>query len=399
MTRQAIGRQWIVAIYPATFPVTLGWPQGPLPLSLGSLRADAATRATYYPLRTVRLLYGEPDRPRRWYKETKVQADTATVIALETLRLDDQSGLVLVHMRTDDILATARALAGRAGGALSGFDIRQLAPELNIPTVSPYTLAFVTPGRRLPRLYNSPRYLRWSAVDQWLWALASRTSQDDYPPDLIEIGRHDQHFLRLSADWSAMILRDGMALVGTRPDRGTSDPFYNHATLYARSIYIDALLIGLLQLHGITNIEEAVASASVTLTDPAMAGLERHVTYFRHRLWWQHLSAHGVPNQILGAFHRQHRLPERFEQILAEISDFNRLARDDEARNINNSAVLFTVITVPVGIGLALLQAMGHADSHVFIVVIAACLGFSLLMLMTRPGRLCIRTVRRHFTS
>ena len=243
MTRQTLGRQWIVAIYPAAFPVTLDWPQGPLPLSLDSLHADTATRSTYYPLRTALLLYGESDRPCRWHKETKVQAGTATVIALEALRLDDQSGrgLVLVHMRTDDILATARALAGRAGAALSGFDIRQLAPELDIPAASPYTLAFATPSHRLPRLYSSPRYLRWSAVDQWLWALASRTSQDDYPPDLIEIGRHDQHFLRLSADWSAMILRDGMALVGNRPDRGTSDPFYSHAALYARSIYVDAV--------------------------------------------------------------------------------------------------------------------------------------------------------------
>jgi hypothetical protein len=34
---------------------------------------------------------------------------------------------------------------------------------------------------------------------------------------------------------------------------------------------------------------------------------------------WQHLTTHGILNQILTAFHRQHRLPDRFQQILAEV--------------------------------------------------------------------------------
>jgi hypothetical protein len=55
----------------------------------------------------------------------------------------------------------------------------------------------------------------------------------------------------------------------------------------------------------------------------------------------------GVPSQLLGAYQRQHRLRDRFDQVLMEISDFNRLNRETEKRYVNNALVLFTLITVP----------------------------------------------------
>jgi hypothetical protein len=163
----------------------------------------------------VRLLYGTPGHPCRWHKEIKIRAGTATVVALEALRLDNRVGMLLVHLVPDDILAACRALADREDAALNGLDVRQLAPELEISPAPPYTLAFVTPAGRLPRLYGQLRYLRWPAPSQWLWSLASRTSRADYPPDPEEVSRQDRDALRRSADWKGMILRDGMAFVGT----------------------------------------------------------------------------------------------------------------------------------------------------------------------------------------
>lgn len=390
-------RQFLVAIYQATVPAGLDWPQGPLPLALGSVKADTAARSSYYPPRAARLLYGQPGRPCRWHKELKVQEGKATIVALEALRLG-QAGVLLVHFVAQDIIAAARALAGRDATALNGFDVRQLAPELEIVSTRPYTLAFVTPARRLPRLYSSVKYPRWPATDQWLWALASCTDRSDYPPDLVALRRDDQ-VIRMSADWSSLVLRDGMAFVGTRADLGDRDSFYGHAALYVRSIYADAITVGLLQLQGITTLENTLASIVDIDADESLDLIERQLVLFRHRLWWQHLSTHGVPNQMLMAFHRQHRLSERFAQILAEISDLNRLHHDEQSRHINNSAVLFTVITVPVGIGIAVLQALGHPNSTQFIITIAACLTVSLLVLLTRPGRMVIRSVRRRFSS
>jgi hypothetical protein len=394
------GRRMIVAIYQAKFPDHLDWATGPLPLTEGEIRADAAARSTYYPPRTVRLLYGEHDHAAcRWHKEVKVMAGTATVVALEAIWVNDISGVLLVHILPDDILNAVRELAGHKNGSLNGFDVGALAPEFTISPAHPFTLAFATSARRFPRLYSILRYPRWASVDQWLWALGSRTNEEDYPPDPAQIPSDDEDRIRLSADWSGMILRDGMSLIGTRADRGPSDPYYGYAALYARTIYADAIALGLLQLQGIAALEEDLAS----ITDAhggnsAMEDLERRLAFFRHKLWWQHLTTHNVPNQILTAFHRQHRLPDRFQQILAEVSDSNRLARDDQARDVNNSAVLFTVVTVPIGIGLATLQLLGHPSSDEFIVVIAACLAISLLVLLTRPGRLAIHSVRRRLS-
>jgi hypothetical protein len=179
-------------------------------------------------------------------------------------------------------------------------------------------------------------------------------------------------------------------------DSGVTVRRTDHAALYTRTLYLDAIVLGLLQFQGITELEDALAVALDG--SPAMGELEHQITLFRHQLWWKHLSTHGVPNQILGAFHRQRRLPERFEQILAEINDFNRLVRDDETRHVNSALVLFTLITVPAGIALALLQVLGSKDPWLFTTVLAVCAIVTGLLLLTRPARLVLRSIRRRLT-
>ncbi|NED82487.1 hypothetical protein G3I76_20605, partial [Streptomyces sp. SID11233] len=57
----------------------------------------------------------------------------------------------------------------------------------------------------------------WETRDQWLWRLASATPPRDFPPDpedrTLFAGR-----VRFSADWQALVLRDGAAFLGTSPD-------------------------------------------------------------------------------------------------------------------------------------------------------------------------------------
>jgi hypothetical protein len=401
MTRP--GRQAVVAVYRATFPSVPDWPEGPLPLAHDGVTADAAGRSTYYPARTARLLYGTPERARRWHKAARTRSGGIDVTGVEALRVEEEpggEGLVVLHLDPRDlpVLDVVRGLSGRPGADLRGFDPADaLDGRVRLLPAAPFVLTFVTSrGRRLPRLYGHPRYLRWPALDQWLWALASRSDHTDQPPDPRVVRLTAEDRIRVSADWCGLVLREGMALVGTRPDQGRRDPFYNHAALYARTLYLDAILIGLLQLHGIGDLEDGLAGALDG--ERSMAGLERRLTLFRHRLWWQHLSTHGAPNQILDAFHRNHRLPERFAQILAEINDYNRLTRDDEARDINNAVVLFTLVTVPAGIALALLQVLGSKDPWLFAAVMAAFAVLTGLLLLTRPARLVRRGSRRRLS-
>ena len=404
-------RAVVIAVYPATFSRTPDWAEGPLPFSCGDLRADTATRSTYYPPRTGRLLYGTPGQPRRWHRHLDLRAGTVEVLGIEAVRLRDEPGargLVIVHLNAvrANPLNVVRALARRNGVRINGFDPNRLIDgHATLGPEPPYTISFITPrGRRLPRLYRHARYLRWPSADQWLWALASRTSAAEHPPDPHNLpssphSQADIDHVRLSADWRGVILRDGLALVGCRPDGGTRDPFYNHAELYVRSIYLDAVLIGILQMHGISDLEEALAAALDTQLSSAMALLERKVTLFRHELWWQHLSTHGNSNRLLGAYQRQHRLRERFDQVLSEISDFNRLTRDDEKRYVNNALVLFTLITVPASLALALLQALGSRSPWIFGSVLAGGLVLTIALMTTRTARVVLRSVRKRLSS
>lgn len=399
-------RQHVIAIYQALFHTTPDWEPGPLPVTHNDVRADTARRSTYYPPRTTRLLYGTADKPRRWHKPVDEDIGNITVQGIEALRLSDQpdtEGLISVHLRVrgNGFHEVVRALAGRADAHLVGYSVsRFTGGHAQVSSAPPYTIALVTPHRwRLPRLFKHPRHLNWSTRDQWLWGIASRTNETDHPPAPHDVTLTSKERIWFSADWCGLILRQGMALIGTRPDKGSSDPFYNHAVLYARTLYLDAALIGLLQLQGVTTLEEALAAAIDQDPHVAMMQLQQQLNRFRHELWWQHLTTRGIPNQILAAFHQQHRLKERFEQVLAEVNDYNQLTRDSDNRHVNNAVVLFTLVTVPAGIALALLQALGTKDPWQFGVVLMACLIITGLLLLTRPARTATRSIRRRFNS
>lgn len=399
MSRTA--RQAIVAIYSARFHRTPDWSEGPLPLAHKGVRADSANRSTYYPPRTARLLYGTSEQPRRWHRTLQARVGGLTVTGMEALRPNDYpdaEGVVILHVAPEKLHAVdvLRALVGREGAHLPGFDLSRLVgDQVTLSPRPPFTLAFVTPRTgRLPRLYHHPRYLRWPTHHQWQWSLASRTNYRDHPPGPHGTQLPKQESIWISADWSALVLRDGMALTGTRPDRGASDSFYNHAALYSRTIYLDAILIGILQLHGISELEESLAANLDSSPPRGMLQLEERIARFRHQLWWQHLSAAGTPNHFLTAFHVHHRLPERFDQVLAEISDYNRVGRENESRSINGTVLLFTLATVPAGIALALLQVISPQDLWIFAIVLGACLLLTGVLLVTGPARGAFQSMR-----
>ncbi|WP_159942116.1 MULTISPECIES: hypothetical protein [unclassified Nocardiopsis] len=396
-----LARQAIIAVYRATFPKNPDWAEGPLPLAYDGMCADTAGRSTYYPSRTARLLYGTSERPRRWHRTGEERFGGVSVTGVEALRPDERpgsDGLVIIHLSSQGAhpVEVLRALAGRRGAGLPDYDASRIAgDQVDLLPGPPFTLAFVTSrGRRLPRIYRHPRYRRWPSFDQWQWSLASRTAYVDQPPDPRTTQLPEQKRIWISADWSVLILREGMALLGTRPDLGASDPFYNHAALYARTIYLDAVLIGLLQLHGIRELEDDLSAVHDPGSPMGMSVLEHHIARFRHRLWWQHLSAHGVPNQFLEELHLQHRLPERFEQILSEVSDYNHVIRAKESTTVNGSVLLFTLATVPAAIALAFLQVLGPRDAWVLAAVLVGCVFLTGLLLATRPARTAVRALR-----
>ncbi|MEV6862448.1 hypothetical protein AB0M44_15800 [Streptosporangium subroseum] len=57
-----------------------------------------------------------------------------------------------------------------------------------------------------------------------------------------------------------------------------------------------------------------------------------------------------------------------------------------------------TVITVPAGIALALLQVLETDEPWLLATVTAACVGLTALLLRTRSARVALQALRRRFT-
>jgi hypothetical protein len=401
-----LARQTLIVVYEALFPSTPTWEQGPLILQHRDVRSTAEARTEYFSAKAARVLYGDAHGPKRWHDPSHHTVGDVEVTGVEVLRINDEPeahGLAAVHLRPGNgmPIPLLRSLAGRRDAPPPPFDPQKFVDgQATIkPGSRPFTITFVTSAKQgLPRLYRQPRYWRWGSVEQWLWALASRTDLTDYPPDPKNLEPADNDIIRLSSDWHAVVLRDGMGVAGLRPDRGRTDAFFGYADLYLRSIYLDAILLGIAQVQGLTTLEERMASALDSSVSATMAELEQRVSSFRHQLWAQHLTPHGTPNRLLTAYQRQHALGERFDQILTEISDFNRLARDDETRHVNSAVVVFTLVTVPAGIALALLQVLETKNPWLFTAVAVACAGLTVFLLSTRSARVAFKALRNRFT-
>ncbi|MCG5213108.1 hypothetical protein [Streptosporangium sp. KLBMP 9127] len=404
MTRLA--RQTLIVIYEARFPNTPTWTPGPLIFQHRHVRSTTQARSDYYSAKAARILYGTADQPRRWHNPATHTTGDITITGVELLRATDQPdapGLIAIHLRPrpGTLIELLRSLAGRRDAPPPGFDPQDLLDgQAKVESGGrPFTVSFITPaGQGLPRLYRHPRYWRWPAPSQWLWAMASRTTHTDYPPDPKNLEPADADVIRLSIDWHAVVLRDAMAVTGLRPDQGAGDTFFGYADLYLRSIYLDAILLGILQNQALTQLEARMTTALDSSMATTMTHLEREVSTFRHQLWSQHLTPRRAPNQLLAAYQREHALRERFEQILTEISDYNRLTRDDETQRVNSAVVLFTLVTVPAGIALALLQVLETQDPRLITTIIATCLILTALLLRTRSARLALHALRRRFT-
>lgn len=256
----------------------------------------------------------------------------------------------------------------------------------------PYTVAFLTPGpQHTPALRQDGRLPE--TADRWLWYLASKSTEADFPTPLEQWPDRTEHALRISADWSALVLRHGAAFLGHRADPAgtTSTP----SQLHSRTVYLDALLLGSVQRD---HIDELTDGLSGVFDGPKLArrvsALERHIATFRSTYWRQHLTAHGPANELLLSFQTQYRLAERFDEILAEAADYARLVQTQESQQIAGALGVLTILGLPVGTALSILQVLGAEGTVALTVALVAALAATALALTTRYGRLVLSSLR-----
>ncbi|MGG2458377.1 hypothetical protein ACO0M4_00845 [Streptomyces sp. RGM 3693] len=404
-------RQAITVILPVRLSTPPSWDEGPLPFALGSRRTDTATRQTYFTRAAARVLYGTPERPCRWHRSADLAHGPLHLHGLELLRTatdrTHRDALAILHFTVEGptLLETLRAISHRhtAGDdPLNG----PLAPDALLSGVAgprtaeapfaiarPYTIAFFTPGSEHTPALRQDRRLPDTA-DRWLWHLASRSTDADFPSAPEHLSSQTEHTVRISADWSALVLRHGAAFLGHRPDRGDGD-FYDFAALHHRTIYLDALLLGTVQRDHIDELTDALSGVfDAPNLGPRVATLEQRIAGFRSTYWRQHLTAHGPANELLLAYQAQYRLPERFAEILAEAADYSRLVQTQDSQQIAGALGVLTILGLPLGTALSILQVLDdHGPGHLFLALGAAALATAVAF-TSRYGRLVLASLR-----
>lgn len=424
---------WSAVTTAVIVPVTLrAWPagltDGPLPLPFstgaGAARADRAARSSYFNAHTARALYG-PDGagsgsgasgqprdggPRRGHctlGPDRADLFPARVTAVEVLSHGaTRAGraLVIVHLclPTKDPLAELQELtvprkASNGNRVLDWLEIDRAGFPLGgviepvDATIRPFAVTLAVPHGELPDGSFGSSF-PWNPLEQWLFAFASARTTSLFPADPEDTSLLDG-FVRLSQDWSAMVLRDGVSFVGRKP---VTESLYlrDTADAYVRSIYLDALLLGLIQQAELNAIMGRLADLGGPLDRlPDLLALEEDVSRFRNTYWWQHLTSHGTGNRLLIEFQRQRATPRLFEQVVRELDDYSRHAtlRADrqEQRQLARVNVLLSVLTV-LTVPMTLLQVMIDARvplSWIWRLVVVGASAVLLLLAFRRLNR------------
>lgn len=348
------------------------WPEGPLPFTHGTRTTTTDTRRTYFTPAAASVLYGTPDRPTRWHRQVRHAHGSATIDGIELLRTptedDPDRALAVLHLTITgpELLDTLRSLAHRPG------------------TTPPFEIT----GPVLTALLQDHAHTRPNTLLE-----GYATVETDALP--YTVPQLTASALRISADWSALVLRQGAAFIGHRRDHGPADPFYGYAELHMRSIYLDALLFGMIQRTHIDHLTEDLAQV---FTGPGeanrLAGLERRIAHFRSTYWRQHLTTHGTANDLLIAYQRQYRLSDRFTEILAEAADHNRLIQTQENQQISGALGILTILGLPLGTALGALQVLGDQNPWHLLTATTGALAATAALLTTRYGRLVLTSLR-----
>lgn len=398
-------------------PDGAAWAPGPLPVRwisgknnlLAAPTADRTTRLRYFEPRVAAALYDGHDHHGRWHHPGGGSIQGVDVIGTELLVPVEQVagprwGLAVLHMEFDDApLAGLSAFTDISPESDRGLALRS-AVETFLPAgvtvrqsasrpflVSHLTFQAVPLTRTMPATYDA-----WQPSAQWLWLAASATPVDRFPPDPLDeslfAGR-----VRFSADWQALVLRDGAAFVGLTPDPGDGGTFHPVARALVHSVYLDVFLLGLMQCRAMNDLANRVAvEAQERLDHAVLAGLEERLAKLRGTLGSGRVTSGGHANELLQAFRRQHQLAELTKQVVQDLTDAARLVEAENGRRVSAALGLITVIGLPFGLAYTAAAASERTGLKWLLAWTGVAALCSLLLVAgIPPVRGLLRTTRR----
>jgi hypothetical protein len=378
----------------------LSWEAGPLPVTetirqgsgMAEISATKERRATAFHSRVHNILYPNEDGrlERRAFRIADVTgsikvAEGVEMLAVECLLYDDPleeqvgheqgpvslPGFLCLHMAfvsplsMDMVRVLSYVLRDRTGRTALATEVtdwlRSIGSDLLVPdgSLPPYTVTFATlqslvdPDRII---LDNTAYEGWDIVSQWTWLLSSWTPPERFAPPKSngDIGCE----LALSSTWSARVLRDGTAFIAREqnPD-GSPDRSPPNLALYSRTIYLDALLLGLLQARWLNDCADRIGTiATHAIRDLAtIETLDIGMSKFRASMWWRAVAHGSHGDQLVTAFQEQHRLPGLLSNSALEISDLVRQARTlVERKTLESTRRTERIVSVLTVVGLPL---------------------------------------------
>lgn len=401
-------RQTVSVVLPVLLDGEPDWDEGPLPFGTEQRSWDAERRRGYFAPAAARALYG-----RRRHRRMSVTEGPLVLEGLELLRVatprQPRQALGVLHLAVHGapLLDVLRAIGHRTGAGpdpltgpldpavLFGGVADTAPPRAPFALSRPYTVAFFTPDATHTAVLRDADGALPASADHRLRELASRSTEADNPSPPERLAGVATEAIRISADWSALIGRHGAAFLGHRPDRGPGD-FYEFAAVQARAVYLDALLLGMIQrdhLDALTDELSQVFDSAPGLARRVSA-LERNIAVFRSTYWRRHQTVHGPADGLLRAFQARHRLPELFTDILAEAADYSRIVQTRESGQIAGALGVLTVLGLPLGTALSVLQVLGDEDPWHLLIALTGALAATAAALTTRYGRLVLASLR-----
>ncbi len=378
------------------------WQPGPLPVvgKADGLASDRQARSNYFHERVGRALH---DDGRHW-RELDAEAPqipdglgfVATELELLRYRTGHPNAYLVVHGRlTAQGADIVTDLWGLAQQQLANSPLREWCDAvLNgighhaAATMFATTVTFVTPADEpldgvLARVDRS----LWTPADQWLWLLASRLEEDRYAPTASDHAAARAGTIEMSLDWSAQVRRAGVGFLGLRPDAGDSDRPYSNAERFVRSMYLDVILLGLVQRSFLLAFADALAVLGDPVSNPDdLRRLEAQFRRFRNVYWWQQVTSQEYGNKLLAIFADRNHLPPLHEQIVAELGEYSRQVQTAAAERTNALVALATPV-LPFAIMIGLDQALHVHRLSSELAGLAAAVAVSVALLVSPAGR------------
>jgi hypothetical protein len=335
-------------------PAGSGWQAGPLPVPVPTVPgvdpgrevvADRRARGDHFSPRVHDALYGSPKAGApavRWHRPVDVPGPHGVAAQAAELLTTPDGVLLVVHVQLGaEPLAGLAALVGPAGPGrdwLAGL----LGPQVQLKGDRARSVTHLVwegappaapPGlpEPLPTPAGDPVP---TGLDWWAWFLAAGVTPEAFVPDP-ESADWTRGPTRLSRDWSALVLRDGVSFVTRTPrtPAGAGSGFHASGRVYARTLHVDVLLLGTLQHEALHQFADTVAELDIEELDAeVLERLERDLLRFRTGLWWNDVARRGrQTSAVLVAFQEQHRLPDLYDQMVQDLTDLSRYWKAREA--------------------------------------------------------------------